>query len=120
MAKPHLLEREIEIAPMFHRLPDRIRAHVQICFIALVLHCVMRMRLKAAGSKTSPERALAYLTLVSNSGGLLCGQAQGGLPVGLQGDGEGAVGHGAVLVAVLLASTAAMKPSTSCATLVKC
>ena len=80
----------------------------------------MRMRLKASGSKTSPERALAYLTLVSNSGGLLCGQAQGGLPVGLQGDGEGAVGHGAVLVAVLLASTAAMKPSTSCATLVKC
>ena len=46
---------------MFHRLPDRIRAHVQICFIALVLHRVMRMRLKAAGSKTSPERALELL-----------------------------------------------------------
>ena len=33
---------------MFHRLPDRIRAHAQICFIALVLHRLMRMRLKAA------------------------------------------------------------------------
>ena len=29
---------DIEIAPVFHRLPDRIRAHAQICFIALVLH----------------------------------------------------------------------------------
>ena len=33
----------------------------QICFIALVLRRVMRMRLKAAGNKTSPERALALL-----------------------------------------------------------
>jgi len=57
----HVLKSEIEIAPMFHRLPDRIRAHAQICFIALVLHRVMRMRLKAAGSKTSPERALELL-----------------------------------------------------------
>ena len=56
-----MLKSEIEIAPMFHRLPDRIRAHAQICFIALVLHRVMRMRLKAAGNKTSPERALELL-----------------------------------------------------------
>ena len=57
----HVLKSQIEIAPMFHRLPDRIRAHALICFIALVLHRVMRMRLKAAGSKASPERALALL-----------------------------------------------------------
>jgi transposase len=57
----HVLKSEIEIAPMFHRLPDRIRAHAQIRFIALVLHRVMRMRLRAAGSKTSPERALELL-----------------------------------------------------------
>ncbi len=57
----HVLKSEIEIAPMFHRLPDRIRAHALICFIALVLHRVMRMRLKAAGSKASPERALELL-----------------------------------------------------------
>ena len=48
-------------APMFPRLPDRIRAHAQICFIALVLHRVMRMRLKAASNKNSPERALELL-----------------------------------------------------------
>ena len=57
----HVLKSEIEIAPMFHRLPDRIRAHALICFIALVLHRVMRMRLKAAGSNASPERALELL-----------------------------------------------------------
>ena len=35
----HVLKSEIEseIAPMFHRLPDRIRAHALICIIALVL-----------------------------------------------------------------------------------
>lgn len=27
----HVLKSEIEIAPMFHRLPDRIRAHALIC-----------------------------------------------------------------------------------------
>jgi len=57
----HVLKSEIEIAPMFHRLPDRIRAHALICFIALVLHRVMRLRLKAAGHKASPERALELL-----------------------------------------------------------
>lgn len=57
----HVLKSEIEIAPMFHRLPDRIRAHALICFIALVLHRVMRMRLRAAGHAASPERALELL-----------------------------------------------------------
>jgi len=57
----HVLKSEIEIAPMYHRLPDRVRAHALICFIALVLHRVMRMRLRASGSKASPERALELL-----------------------------------------------------------
>jgi len=38
---------DIEIAPVHHRLPDRIRAHALICFLALVLYRIMRMR-KAA------------------------------------------------------------------------
>ncbi len=36
-----VLKSEIEIAPVFHRLPERIRAHASICFIALILHRVM-------------------------------------------------------------------------------
>lgn len=54
-----VLKSEIEIAPVFHRLPERIRAHSMICFLALVLHRVMRMRLKAHDdSGISPQRAL--------------------------------------------------------------
>lgn len=53
-----VLKSEIEIAPVFHRLPERIRAHALICFLALVLYRVLRMRLKANDSAYSPERAL--------------------------------------------------------------
>ena len=53
-----VLKSEIEIAPVFHRLPERIRAHALICFLALVLYRVLRMRLKANHSPYSPERTL--------------------------------------------------------------
>ncbi len=53
-----VLKSEIEIAPVFHRLPDRVRAHALICFLALILYRVLRMRLKAKHSPLSPERAL--------------------------------------------------------------
>ena len=53
-----VLKSEIEIAPVFHRLPDRIRAHALICFLALLLYRVLRLRLKAKASSLSPERAL--------------------------------------------------------------
>jgi len=56
-----VLKSEIEIAPVFHRLPERIKAHASICFIALILYRVMRQRLKLAGSDLSPESALADL-----------------------------------------------------------
>ena len=60
----HVLKSEIEIAPVLHRLPERIRAHASICFMALVLHRVMRQRLKLAGSTLSPETALRQLRRV--------------------------------------------------------
>ena len=53
-----VLKSEIEIAPVFHRLPERIRAHALICFLALVLYRVLRMRLKQNHATHSPERAL--------------------------------------------------------------
>ncbi len=53
-----VLKSEIEIAPVYHRLPERIRAHALICFLALVLYRVLRMRLKASEHHLSPERAL--------------------------------------------------------------
>ena len=59
-----VLKSDLEIAPVYHRLPDRIRAHALICFLALVLSRVMRMRLKANGSSTSPKTALELLARI--------------------------------------------------------
>lgn len=56
-----VLKSEIEIGPVYHRLPERIRAHASICFMALILHRIMRTRLRAAGTGLSPERALEQL-----------------------------------------------------------
>jgi hypothetical protein len=42
-------------------LPNCIKAYASICFMALILHRVMRQRLKLAGSELSPEAALAGL-----------------------------------------------------------
>ena len=41
--------------------PERIRAHGLICFLTLVLHRVMRMRLKANNREESPTRLLEQL-----------------------------------------------------------
>lgn len=56
-----VLKSEIEIGPVFHRLPERIKAHASICFIALILYRIMRQQIKAADCELSPERALAEL-----------------------------------------------------------
>jgi transposase len=59
-----VLKSDIEIAPVHHRLPGRIRAHALICFLALVLYRVMRMRLKAKGHGASPRTALELLARI--------------------------------------------------------
>lgn len=56
-----VLKSKIEIAPVFHRLPERIEAHASSCVMALILYRVMRQRLKLAGRDLSPEAALADL-----------------------------------------------------------
>jgi len=61
-----VLKSEIEIGPVYHRLPERIRAHAMICFLALVLYRVMRLRLRAGLQDTSPERALALLRRIQH------------------------------------------------------
>ncbi len=59
-----VLKSDIEIAPVHHRLPERIRAHAMICFLALVLYRVMRMRLEAKGHSASPRAALDLLARI--------------------------------------------------------
>jgi transposase len=61
-----VLKSELEIGPVYHRLPERIRAHASICFMALVLHRVMRMRLRAANTGITPERALQSLRRIQH------------------------------------------------------
>ncbi len=61
-----VLKSAIEIGPIHHRLPDRIRAHATICFIALILYRVMRTRLHASGATHSPERALQRLRRIQH------------------------------------------------------
>jgi hypothetical protein len=58
------LKGEIEIGPVYHRLPKRIRAHALVCFLALILHRVLRMRLKASQREESPATLLAQLRRV--------------------------------------------------------
>jgi transposase len=61
-----VLKSEIEIGPIYHRLPERIRAHASICFMALILYRVMRSRLHASESTMSPERALSNLRRIQH------------------------------------------------------
>lgn len=56
-----VLKSDIEIGPVYHRLPQRIRAHALICFMALVLYRVMRMRLQASKRSESPATLLEQL-----------------------------------------------------------
>jgi transposase len=61
-----VLKSELEIGPVYHRLPERIRAHASICFMALILHRVMRMRLRASNAGVTPERALQTLKRIQH------------------------------------------------------
>ena len=61
-----VLKSELEIGPVYHRLPERIRAHASICFIALILHRIMRSRLRAADTGLTPERALEQLQRIQH------------------------------------------------------
>ena len=46
-----------DIRPMYHRLINRIGAHVCICFVAYTIMLELERVLKAAGSKITLERA---------------------------------------------------------------
>lgn len=74
-----VLKSDIEIAPVHHRLPERIRAHAMICFLALVIHRIMRQKLKAAGHPLSPQKALALLRQIQTHRVQIDGQTASGI-----------------------------------------
>jgi len=57
---------EIEIGPIYHRLPNRIHAHAAICFMALILYRAMRAQLRDSNTKISPVRTLAKLRRIQH------------------------------------------------------
>jgi len=62
----NVLKSEIEIGPVYHCLPERIRAHASICFMALILLRVMCSRLDAADAGYTPEWALEQLQRIQH------------------------------------------------------
>ena len=61
-----VLKPELKIGPVYHRLPDKIRTHAAICFMALILHRVIRSRLRASHTGPTPERALEQLRRIQH------------------------------------------------------
>lgn len=55
-----VLTQHIAIAPVHHRLPERIRAHALICFLAWLLHRTLRPKL----SDQSPSATLQQLRAI--------------------------------------------------------
>ncbi len=45
------------LKPAYHRLPNRIRAHAAICFIALILYRVMRNRFRSKNAGARNDKA---------------------------------------------------------------
>ncbi|WP_440995074.1 IS1634 family transposase [Arhodomonas sp. SL1] len=74
-----VLKSDIQIAPVYHRLPDRIRAHALICFLALLLHRILRERLQRAGSDHSPQNALRSLRRIQRHKVRVDGQSYEGI-----------------------------------------
>jgi len=62
-----------------HRLPDRIRAHALICFLALTLYRVMHMRLKDKGHSASPKTALEILAKVQRHNAKIADRSVSGI-----------------------------------------
>ena len=58
------LKSEIQIAPVRHWVPNRIDAHGMICYLALVLHRVIRSKLRARGVTHSVTDVLRTLAQV--------------------------------------------------------
>lgn len=47
------LKQNLDLRPMYHRTEDRVRGHIMICFLALVLESFMRLKLKESGSPST-------------------------------------------------------------------
>lgn len=58
---------DIEIGPLYHRLPQRMRAHTLVCFMALILYRAKRKHQKVAKRSESPARCPNVPSAVKSS-----------------------------------------------------
>ena len=61
-----IMKNQLDLGPVYHRLPDRIRAHTFICFLALVIQRALRHRLHRSALDMSPEEMLYRLRSVQH------------------------------------------------------
>jgi transposase len=59
-----VMKNQLDLGPVYHRLPERIRAHTFICFLALVIQRALRHRLARSPLEMSPEEMLYRLRTV--------------------------------------------------------
>ena len=55
------LKTELEMGPIYHWKDDRIRAHVMVCFLALVLRVIFYKKLRAQDPKVSYQEVFSSL-----------------------------------------------------------
>ncbi len=52
------LKSDLELRPMYHRRESRIKGHIMVCFLALVMESFLALRLKEAGCQSSVKDVL--------------------------------------------------------------
>ena len=52
------LKSNLELRPMYHRVESRIRGHIMVCFLALVMESFLAYKLKEIGCQTSVKDIL--------------------------------------------------------------
>lgn len=58
------LKGDLAIRPVFHRLENRIEAHIFVCFLAYCLHVTLRHRLRAMASGLTTKAVLEKLAAI--------------------------------------------------------
>ena len=62
------LEQELQLRPMYHRKEERIRAHILLCFLALVLIRVAENRAETTWNRIREEMNRMHLVELDRSG----------------------------------------------------
>jgi transposase len=58
------LKGDLAIRPIFHRLENRIEAHIFVCFLAYCLHVTLRHRLRAMAPGLTPKAVLEKMAAI--------------------------------------------------------